>query len=65
MELSRPKLKKLLYISERNLQNLKKKNFSPILFIEEELFKHRHKRKKFLIFSLIKEENFLNYNSFL
>ena len=49
MELSRPKLRKLLYISERNLQNLKK-NFSHILFIEEELFKHRHKRKVSYIF---------------
>ena len=60
MELSSPKPKET-YISGENLQSMKIKNslhfFSQFL---RELFKHNWKRKKFLIFSPIKKQNFLN-----
>ena len=50
---------KNFYISGGNLQSLKIK-ISHILFLETELFKHKCKRKKFLVLSLIKKQNFLN-----
>ena len=40
-------------------------NISQFLFVEWELFKHKCKRKKFLILSLIKKQNFRNQNNFL
>ena len=54
MELSNLKLLKTSYILETNLQGRKIK-----------LFKHKYKRKKFLILLLIKKQNFLNWNNFL
>ena len=51
------------YISWGNLQILKIKHlylFSDFLFVETKLFKHKCKRKKFLILSLTHMQNFLN-----
>ena len=63
MELSSSKIKKFL-ISGGNSKTLKiKKNlyfFPHFFFIERKLFKHKCKRKTFLIFSLIKKQNLLN-----
>ena len=64
LKLSSPKLKRTSYISGGNLQSLKLRNvlylISHVLFAERELFKHKNKRKKFLILSLIKKKNFLS-----
>ena len=49
------KLKKLLYF-RRELSKLEKRK----LYIFYMLFKHNHKRKKFSILSLTKNENILN-----
>ena len=52
MELSRPKLKKLLYISERNLQNLKKKFFHIFYLLRKNFSNIGIKEKSFLYFPL-------------
>ena len=57
-----PSLKNLIYF-RRNFQSMKIKNslnfFSHFMFAEGELFKHKHKRKAFLISSLYRS-NFSN-----
>ena len=63
MKISSPNLELLLYSRSELEKPGNQKNFiflSHFLFVERELFKHKHKRKKFLILSLIKKRNFLN-----
>ena len=58
MELSSPKLKNFLYF-RRELAKPENQTFH-IACLLRELLKYRRKRKKFLILSLIKKQNFLN-----
>ena len=60
MKLSSTKLKKRFIFQEGTCKVSKEKK-SHFLFVETELFKHKHKRKKMLILSLIKKgKKFLN-----
>ena len=65
MELSSPKLKKLLSFQERTCKARKSK-FKTFSFLRENFLIITAKQKKFLIFSFIKKQNFqmkiLSYN---
>ena len=54
-----PSLKSFLYF-RGELAKAWKSKISHYLLVEREILKHKRKRKKFLVRSLIKKQNFLN-----